>query len=249
MKVKRLIQVLIILVLSLRFAIAQAAPSTPPSAPLTKLVVVAPTGSGTIEQTVAETDEITYWLISDGDSHWNAEETKILQRVLQDTFGALEANGIDGKALLEGYRFRHDAGRYVDDVEGRMAKIDHSVEEITLADTALTVRQGFAIYHELGHAVDYRLNRQLSEGFHRNTGGLKIGEDNEQWQTADNYWLRLGGRDDREEATADAFAVLVMVNHAGLKRPIFAHQPLTTDYDGISTALALALQTANTNEL
>lgn len=247
MKVKHLIQVLIILVLSIQFTKAQAAPTTSP-APMTKPDVVAPAKVGSIK-TNAETDEIVHWLIADEDSHWNAEETKILQRVLQDTFGALEANGIDGKALLDGYRFRHDAGRYVDDVEGRMAKIDHSVAEITLSDTAFTVRQGFVIYHELGHAVDHRLNRQLSEGFHRNTGGPKISGSDEPWQTADNYWLRLGGRDDREEATADAFAVLVMVSHAGLRRPVFAHQPMTTDYDGISTALALALQSAKQLEI
>jgi hypothetical protein len=108
---------------------------------------------------------------------------------------------------------------------------------------AFSVMNGFAIYHELGHAVDHRLNRQLSEGFHRHAGGPVISEANEQWQTADNYWLRLEGRDDREEAAADAFAVLVM-SHAGLKQPFFARQPVTTDYDDISEALAHSLQTS-----
>jgi hypothetical protein len=88
------------------------------------------------------------------------------------------------------------------------------------------------------------LNRQLSEEFHRRIGRHGIHESGQQWQTTDNYWLRLEGRDDREEATADAFAVLVMVTYAGLKRPVFAHQPITTDYEGISAALAQALQTS-----
>ena len=247
MKATHLIQVLIILVLSIRFTIAQAAPSAPPSAPLTKPVIVSAdtTDNATM---IAEKDEIAYWLISDEESHWTAGEAVFLQRVLQDTFGALTANGIDGMVLLDGYHFRHYAGRYVDDVEGRMATIDHNEREIMLSDTAFTVLNGFAIYHELGHAVDHRLNRQMSEGYHRHTSGPGISGAGEQWKTADNYWLRLQGRDDREEAAADAYAVLVMVSYAGLKRPIFAHQPITTDYDGISAALALALQVGQTAE-
>lgn len=239
MKATNLIQVLIILVVSIRFAVAQVSPQ---SAPLTKpiAITVAAKSGGT---TVAEPGEIESWLISDEDSRWSAEELESLQRVLQDTFGALAANGIDGMGLLDGYRFRHDAGRYLDGVEGRMAKIDHNVGEITLSDMAFTVQDGFAIYHELGHAVDHRLGRQLSEAFHRHTGGGPFApEEGEEWQTAANHWLRLEGRDDREEATADAFAVLVMVTHAGLKRPIFPHEPVTTDYEGISAALALALR-------
>jgi hypothetical protein len=209
---------------------------------LNKPVLVAATTGNTA--TVAEADEITYWLITDEDSRWSADEIKSLQGALQDTFDALAANGIDGMALLGGYRFRHEAGLYIGEIEGRMGTIDHNVGEITLSDKAFTVLHGFAIYHELGHAVDRRLDRQLSEGFHRNTGGPKINEGSDRWQTANNYWLRLEGRDDREEAAADAFAVLVM-SYAGLKRPVFAHQPITTDYAGISAAAALALQSAD----
>ncbi len=241
MKATHLIQVLVILVLSVGFTLARTAPSAQPSAPLAETVVVATATTGSAAA-VAETDEIAYWLITDEESRWTAEEIEILQRVLQNTFAALAANGIDGMALLDGYRFRRDASLFIDDVEGRMGIIDHNVGEITLSDKAFTVLHGFAIYHELGHAVDYRMDRQLSEAFHRHTGGPEISEDGGQWQTADDYWLRLQGRDDREEATADAFAVLVMVSHAGLKQPVFAHQPVTTDYAGISTALALALQ-------
>jgi len=247
MKATHLFQVLIILIFPIRFAIAQAVPSALLSAPLTTPVVFTAATTDNAAM-IAGTGETAYWLIIDEDSHWAADEEEILQRVLQDTFGALAANGIDGMVLLDGYHFRHDAGRYVDDVEGRMATIDHNEREIMLSDTAFTVLNGFAIYHELGHAVDHRLNRQMSQGYHRLTGGPGISEDGKQWQTADNYWLRLQGRDDREEAAADAFAVLVMVSYAGLKRPIFAHQPITTDYDSISAALALALQGGQTAE-
>jgi hypothetical protein len=236
------IQVLIVLVLSIRSTVIQIAPSTRSSVPMTKRVVATTT---TIDNatTEIETHGFSTWLIIDQDSCWDAEEVEILKRVLQNTFDTLAANGIDGMVLLDGYRFRHKAGRYIDQEKGFMASIDHNKNEITLSDMAFTVQDGFAIYHELGHAIDYRLDRQLSEGFHRYTGGAETNEDGKQWKTADNYWLRLKGRDDREEATADAFAVLVMMTYAVLKRPVFAHQPITTDYDGISAALALALQT------
>jgi hypothetical protein len=242
MKATHLMQVSIILVLSIQFSVATTAPSPQPSAPSTKPVVVSATTDKAV--TVAETDEIEYWLISDEESHWFTDEVEVLQCALQNTFGALTAKGIDGMALLDGYRFRHEADLYVGDVEGQMGTIDHNVGVIRLSDRAFTVLNGFAIYHELGHAVDNRLNRQLSESFHTYTGGPKISEDGKQWQTADNYWLREQGHYDREEATADAFAVWVMVSYAGLNRPVFANQPITTDYDGISAAMALALQTS-----
>ena len=246
MKMTHLIQILIILALPIRLVTAQIEPSVQSSTPSTKPVTAHadPTGS---TATLAKKNEIETWLITDAESLWSAEEVQILQRVLDDTFGALEANGIDGKALINGYRFRHDAHPYVGEVEGLMGKIDHNVEEITLSDKAFTVMHGFAIYHELGHAVDYRLNRQLSEGFHGSTGGSEISKDSKGWQTAENYWLRVQGRDDREEATADAFAVLVMVKYAGLKPPLFARQPVTTDYDGISEAMALSLQASESS--
>jgi len=243
MKVMKLIQIMIILVLSIRFAQTQTVSSVGTfEASAEPLIAAVDTLNITPDRT--EKDEITNWLITNEDSTWSVDVVEMLQQVLQNTFGALSANGIDGKELLDGYRFRRDTGRFIDDKDGLMAKIDHNSGEITLADTAFTVMQGFSIYHELGHAVDYRLNRQLSEQFHRYIGGPVFNQEDEEWQTADNYWLRQEGRDDREEATADAFAILVMVSHSGLKKPIFAHQPTMTDYDGISTALGLALQTS-----
>lgn len=61
------------------------------------------------------------------------------------------------------------------------------------------------------------------------------------WQTADNFWIRPEGRDDREEAAADAFAVWVMVERTGLRRPVFPGTPLTPDYAGIASAAESAL--------
>ena len=240
MKTIHLIKTLIILFISIQSAIASAAP-LPQASPLSTNLVVAETTSNKVVM-VTETDEIDYWLIIDKESHWSADEIEFLQDILENTFGALAANNIDGRELLDGYRFRHEAGSYVGDKEGRMGTIDHNEGVITLTDKAFTVQNGFAIYHELGHAVDFRLNRQLSTGFHRYSGGTEISVDDNEWDTADNFWLRKQSRDDREEAAADAFAILVMVSYAGLNPPVFAHQPVAASYEDISAAAALALQ-------
>lgn len=238
---KRLIQVIILLIFSIQFIPAQASTSEKSIASTTSLATNTSPRSNS-QETVARIFDISDWLITDRESRWTADEITILQGVLQDTLDALSLHGVEGMELLVEYRFRHDARPYVDNIEGRMAKIDHNKGEITLSDKAFTVLNGFVIYHELGHAVDYRLDRKLTKGFHLLSGGTDFTGNDEKWQTADNYWLRLQGRDDPEEAAADAFAVLVMVNHAGFQRPIFAHQPLNTDYDGISAAIAQSLQ-------
>lgn len=238
---KSLIQLIILLIFSIQFIPAQASTNEGSITPSTRLSTnnFPRTNS---QETVARIYEMSDWLITDRESRWTGNETTTLQRVFHDTLNALAFHGIEGMELLNEYRFRHDARPYVDNVEGRMAKIDHDKGEITLSDKAFTVQNSFVIYHELGHAVDYRLNRRLTNGFHLLTAGTDFTGNDGKWQTAENYWLRLQGRDDPEEAAADAFAILVMVNHAGLKPPIFAHQPITTDYDGISAAISLALQ-------
>jgi hypothetical protein len=124
-----------------------------------------------------------------------------------------------------------------------MGIIDHNIGKLR-CQIRLSPSEWLCNLSRPGHAVDYQLNRQLSAGFHKYADGPEMSEDGRQWQTADNYWLRLQGRNDREEAAADAFAVLVM-SQAGLGRPVFANQPVTTDYYGISAAAALALQTGD----
>jgi hypothetical protein len=242
MKVKSLNKTLMILFLSVLSTITSATPSSLASTPAANHEGGDTKNNMMVK--VIETDEIDNWLITSEDSHWSVEEISVLRNVLQNTFDVLADNNIDGRTLLAGYRFRHEAGLYIGGKEGRMGVIDHNEGVITLTDKAFSVQNGFAIYHELGHAVDHRLNRQLSANFHRYTDGTEISEDGSLWRTADNYWLRAQGRDDREEAAADAFAILVMVNYAGLNPPVFAKQPLTASYEDISAAAAQALQNA-----
>ncbi|HEX6383891.1 MAG TPA: hypothetical protein VF177_04400 [Anaerolineae bacterium] len=172
------------------------------------------------------------WIIADADSAWTAEELGMIRHVLQNTLGALEELGIDGQELLDGYRFRRFKGEYVDNKPGRVALIVHSQMEITVSDTAFVRQRGFYIFHEVGHAVDRRLGRQFSDRFQR--------------LATDDYKLRRQAQQDREEATADAFAVWVMVEYMGERRPVFHKTPVTADYTGISQAVEESLVSVRT---
>jgi hypothetical protein len=172
------------------------------------------------------------WVIADAESAWTVQELVMVRHVLENTLGALETLGIDGQELLDGYRFRRFTGEYVDNKPGRVALIVHSQMEITVSDTAFVRHQGFYIFHEIGHAVDRRLGRQFSDRFHR--------------LATDDYKLRRQAQQDREEATADAFAVWVMVDYMGVREPVFHNTPATADYGGISQAVAVSLTSART---
>lgn len=172
------------------------------------------------------------WIIADVDSVWTVEDLAMVRDILQNTLGALEALGLDGQTLLDGYRFRRFAGEYVDHKPGRVALIVHSKMEITISDRALAQQSGFYIFHEIGHAVDRRLGRQFSDRFHR--------------LATNDYKLRRQAQQDREEATADAFAVWVMVDYMGKSKPVFHNTPATADYGGISQAVAVSLTSART---
>lgn len=170
-------------------------------------------------------------------SKWSEEEMAAVQQIVDYTLNALKEVGLDGRQILAGYRFRRYDGNYVNDVEGVISVIDHEMMEIILADNAFLRHQGFNIYHELGHAVDYRLARQLSQSYHQIAGsGQEI--DDEAWNTADGYWLRFHGRDDREEATADAFALWIFTSQADLDYPVFYGTPTTVDYEGMVDAIS-----------
>ena len=117
--------------------------------------------------------------------------------------------------------------------------------EIMLANGAFERLHGFYIYHELGHAVDRQLDRLPSEAYHRIAGDSQEEtiEESNTWATTTGFWLRYHGRDDREEATADAFAWWVMAQ-AGQPKPFFPGTPVTTDYDEIASAIAEAMREA-----
>lgn len=182
------------------------------------------------------------WFIIDETSQWNPAELEMVDRLMDHTFQALELTGLDGQTIFAGYRFRRVAGEHIEQFPGLIALVNHQERIISLADAAFVRLDGFYIYHELGHVVDQQLGRSLSRGFHsRIDSAAEMSGTTNDWQTATGYWMRAQAREDREEATADAFALWVGTEQALMRRPIFAGTPLSTDYEGLMTNLADSL--------
>ena len=97
-----------------------------------------------------------------------------------------------------------------------------------------------------GLTAQGRLSRLPSEGYHQIAGAIQKAAQpagSSSWKTTDGFWLRYHGRDDREEATADAFAWWVM-DQAGQPQPFFPGTPVTTDYADVAQSIEDALRTA-----
>jgi hypothetical protein len=203
---------------------------------------ISPVSSGDGE-VAGPTADWQLWFTGDVGQEWTSEELNMIREALSNTSKTLNQAGIDGHQLLSGYRFRRAAGEFVDPDSRKIAIVKHDIQEIWLADAAFSRLQGFYIYHELGHAVDHRLNRGLSQAYHHQTNGGTIEEGSfSKWQSGDGYWLRPHGRDVREEATADALALLTMSQSGSVLRPVFGGTPLDVDYDGITLEAYNAVQ-------
>ena len=206
---------------------------------------ISPVSSGDGEVT-GPTADWQLWFMGDAGQEWTSEELNMVREALSNTSKTLNQAGIDGHQLLKGYRFRRAAGEFVNPDSRKIAIVKHDIQEIWLADAAFSRLQGFYIYHELGHAVDHRLYRELSEAYHLITNGRYLEEGlSSKWQSGDGYWLRPHGRDVREEATADALALLAMSQSGSFLRPVFGGTPLDVDYDGIALEAYNALQIAS----
>ena len=179
-------------------------------------------------------DAADIWFVHAQDSQWQSEEVALVQGVLARTIKALDEAGYDGRALFAGYRFRRYAGEYVNGVQGQIALVRHNSQEIILGDAAFVRLWGYYIYHELGHVVDKRTGRALSDAFQAQIGGDGVG-------TPDGYWLNDHARGDREEGTADAFALWITMRYTDNPRPVFAHIPNDTDYEQIVSAFETAM--------
>ncbi len=176
------------------------------------------------------------WIIVEPGAGWTVDELLLVREATTAAVDALDRQGLDGRALLAGYRFRRQAGEFIGGRRGTIAVVDHNVREIILADTAFLRLRGFFILHELGHVVDYNSGRRLSETFHR-----LAGSDLAAHETAEGFWLNLPAETDLEEAAADAFALWVMGDFQPGYRPVFAFTPVTADYAGIADLLARSL--------
>lgn len=181
------------------------------------------------------------WYIEDEQSNWQPAEMAMVDDILTRTFQALETAGLDGRSLIGGYQFQRVPGEHIDEELGLVALVNHEEQVIRLADSAFLRLDGFYIYHELGHVVDRQMNRRLSDLFHSQAGEPSQAEQvADSWSTADGYWLRAHGHEDREEATADAFALWVG-DQFGMKRPVFAGTPVETEYQQIIDQLGIAM--------
>ena len=190
----------------------------------------------TVQETAVERES---WFIFSDTSQWTTAELEMVRETLANTISALDEAGFDGHSLLADYRFRRHHGQFVDGIDGRIALVRHSRKEVILADTAFMRLWGYYIYHELGHVVDKRLDRELSRQFHElaadeTAGGSQL--------TPDGYWLNEHARTDREEAAADAFALWVVLRYTENPKPVFWNTPNTISYETIVQTLEKTLR-------
>ena len=168
------------------------------------------------------------WIIVDNEHPWQVSELAMTRTILLETITALDESGFDGRLLLAGYRFRKVDQAYVIQEDGRrvVALVSHDVQEITLAATAFLRQQGYPIYHELGHVIDKRLNRQLGARYLQQSHAGQIGN---HTAIGDGYWVRQLPHDPINEGVADAVAIWIMLDYAGKRAPIFPGTPVDTD--------------------
>ena len=190
----------------------------------------------TLQETAVERES---WFIRSETSQWNAAELETVRETLDNTISALDDAGFDGHSLLDGYRFRRYHGQFVDGIDGRIALVRHASKEIILADTAFMRLWGYYIYHELGHVVDKRLDRELSRHF-QTLAANDAGDDSQV--TPDGYWMNEHARTDREEAEADAFALWVVMRYTENPKPVFWKTPNTINYELIVQILEETLR-------
>lgn len=227
----------IAIVISFGSNLGFGAPPAVEGSPALVAPIVKPVSNGASEApspALTRDSQPLHIVIDDGNG-WSAEELALVNKAIADTYAALAQLELDPQALFADYQIRRYIGEYVNGKPGSIGQVDHEAHAITLSDTAFIRLWGFYIYHELGHVLDRRTDRQLSNEFHRLAGSTS-GSEESPWQTADGFWLRDQGHHDREEATADAFALWV-IDQAGIKRPVFGGMPLDVDYEGINSAV------------
>lgn len=173
------------------------------------------------------------WLIVDETSRWSEAELRIVDRVMRNSLGALAEAGLDGEALMGGYRFRHWAGEFAKDQDGKIAVVNHGDREIVLSDTILRAEYEFFIYHEIGHVINRSSAGRLEANFHgliEQIEGVVIKHD---WTTAEGFWMRGQAHIHRSESIADAFALWVWTGFAGWEIPRFQDMPESARPDAI----------------
>lgn len=177
--------------------------------------------------------DFSNWFIENDTSNWTPEERAIVENVIINSMNALTDAGLDGEALLGGYRFERFAGEYANNKKGKIAIAYLQKGKIVLSDSIFLPENIFYIYHELGHVIDYRSGHELDIQFHKLTLQIDGVTALHDWTTAQGFFLRGQAHVHKREATADAFALWVYVAYAGNPVPEFQHMPDNGDPDAI----------------
>lgn len=177
--------------------------------------------------------DFSKWFIENETSVWTPLERLIVETALRTSMDALAAAGLDGEALLDGYRFERFAGEYANDKKGKIALVYFEAGKIVLSDSIFLPENVFYIYHELGHVIDYRSGHTLNIKFHELTLQIEGVTARHDWTTAQGFFLRGQAHVHKPEATADAFALWVFVAYAGNSVPEFPHMPENGDPNAI----------------
>ena len=178
------------------------------------------------------------WIVEDETSHWTPEELALVRRGLWAAHRVLADAGLDPATVLGGYRLRRHAGEFYLPERRYVAAVCHDTQEIILADAVFMRMDMFYLYHELGHVVDHRLNRELTAGL-RDALGLEPGD-----PAPRGTWIRGTARDVAYELTADAFGIYLGRTYLDMASPAYDSTPAETDYDRIADAMAAALAAA-----
>lgn len=178
------------------------------------------------------------WIILEPSSQWTVEELTQVRNTLLITIKALDEAGFDGQALLSGYRFRRLHGEPADHAPGRIARVHHDAAVIALADEAFLRLWGWYVYHELGHVIDLRLDREPQRRFHALIDSRSIPGSEE---TAAGFWLNEHARFDHGESAADAIALWIVMRYTDHPRPVFWLMPNDTDYEKIAGTMEKVL--------
>ena len=177
--------------------------------------------------------DFSKWFIENETSVWSPVERLIVETAISNALDALSDAGLDGEALLGGFRFERFAGEYANDKKGKIALTYFEAQKIVLSDSIFLPENVFYIYHELGHVIDYRSGNELNTKFHELTLQIDGVTARHDWTTAQGFFLRGQAHVHKPEATADAFALWVYVDYMGNPVPEFPHMPENGDPDAI----------------
>lgn len=180
-------------------------------------------------------------IVVDANSQWQVAELVLVHQGLAYAHAALNAVGLDSQPVFAGYRVRRHAGEFYNPERRYVAVVQHDLQEINLADAVFTRKEGFYFYHELGHVVDRRLDRELTLGL---MAELSMGWDD---LAPDGTWVRSMAREAPYELTADAFGIFLGLTYTQMTPPAYVQTPADIDYQAVAQSLAAALRAVGAN--